>query len=239
MTLKLHEALFREPWRAYQVLTEGWEDEDWENFSEWDLQPLLGPTLAEEDVDDSFEGLFIIAAQIISRDAAPQPCYMDLVLPERIAERHFLQMSGQIRMQNGLRAPNGTVIPSIGIEKLGKYRLFYAKENPAAGIDVLKRGMQEARHEEDLAYDLAYLLRDQKRYEEAIEAFTVVLNNLRMPELIHWVYQERARMYAAIGRMDKAEADKQRYIVAYQKHFGHPPRPQDMDDFFYFGAREK
>lgn len=85
--MKLRDALFREPSLAFQVMAEDREDDD--DFNDWDLQPLSGATLAAEDVDDIFEGLFIIAAQIVSKDAAPRPCYMDLVLPERIAEHHF------------------------------------------------------------------------------------------------------------------------------------------------------
>src|SRR6266849_8517997 len=122
MAMRLHEALFREPWKAYQVMhEEGWEDEYYENCRDWELQPLSGSTLGAEHVDDVFQGLFMIAALIISNDAAPQPCYMDVVLPERIAEHHFLQVDGLITMRPGLHLPNATVIPAIGIENFGLY----------------------------------------------------------------------------------------------------------------------
>jgi hypothetical protein len=132
-------------------------------------------------------------------DEAPHPCYMDLVLPERIAEHHFLQVDGHITMKPGLHLPNGTVILAIGIENFGLYRLYYAKENPSAGIDVLTTGMQRARDRRLLADDVASLLRDEKRYEEAIEAFTLVLTENSEPHVAHMLYQERSRMHAAIG----------------------------------------
>lgn len=225
--MKLREALFREPWQAYQVL-DSYVDR-WDDFSEWDLQQLSGPTLAAEDVDDVFEGLFIVAAQIVSSDASTQPCYMDVTLPERISEHCFLLIDGRIVRRRGLHLPNATVIPAIGIESFGDYKLFYAKENPPAGIDVLRRGMQEDRR--DRAYtalDLAYLLRDEKRYAEAIEALTVFLTDHPAPYLDHMLYKERSQMYAAIGQSDKAEVDKRLAALAFQKQFGHPPAAHEM-----------
>ena len=224
--MKLHEALFRESWKAYQVLGEYWDDSD--NFNEWDMQPLSGLTLAAEDVDDVFQGLFIIEAHIVTNDAVQQSCYLDLTLPERIAEHHFVQVNGNIERRRGRRVPNGTVIPAIGIESFGNYKLFYAKENPSVGIDVLKSGMEEAHDRGYLAYDLAFLLSDEKRYPEAIEALTVFLTEHPAPHLAPTLYQERSRMYAAIGQAEKADADKQQFAVAFQKQFGHPPGPQDM-----------
>jgi len=120
------------------------------------------------------------------------------------------------------------VIPAIGIENFGVYKLYYAKENPSAGIEVLKKGMEEARERKFLADDLAYLLRDEKRFEEAIEAFTVVLTEKPEPHVTHMLYQERSRMYAAIGQSDKAEEDKQLAAIAFQMQFGHPPGPHEM-----------
>jgi hypothetical protein len=219
--MKLREALFQEPSLAYRVLE--YYADDWDDFGGWDVQPLSGPTLAAEDVDDVFQGMFIIAAHIILKDATPQPCYMDLTLPERITENHFAQSKGQIERRQGRRAPMGTVIPAIGIESFGNYKLFYAKENPSAGIDVLKSGMEYAREPGYIAYDLGYLLRDEKRWAEAIDAFTLFLEEDRATELVHSVYQEMARMYAAIGETGKAEADKREYALAFQKRFGHPP----------------
>ncbi len=224
--MKLHDALFREPWLAYQVAEIDWEDED--NFSDWDLEPLSGPTLAAEDVDDVFEGLFIIAAQIVSNHATTEPCYMDVVLPERIAEYHFLREDGRVVRKEGLSGSNWTVIPAIGIEALGVYTLYYAKQNPSLGINVLRRGMEDARERAYLAYDLAFLLRDEKRYPEAIEALTVFLTEYSAPYLAPMLYQERAQMYAAIGQLDKAEADKQQFVLAFEKQYGHPPGLQDM-----------
>jgi tetratricopeptide (TPR) repeat protein len=227
--MKLADGLFKEPWRAYQV-AEDVADEP-ENFKQWELKPLPGPTLAPEDVEGEFQGLFIIAALLVTAVAQPQPCYLDLVLPERIAEHHFVQDGVSLTRGRGRRVRNGTVIPAIGIEKLGNYTLFLAKENPSAGIDVLKNGLPNARHRDYLAYDLALLLRDQKKYEEAIDAFSIVIEESQpaeMSPILHTLYTERARLYAAIGLPEKAEADMRQHAIEFEKKYGHPPGPHEI-----------
>ena len=204
--MKLHEALFRQPYQAYEVQGEYFDRP--EDFRDWEVLPLHGPTLAAEDVEGVFQGLFIIEGQFISSNAPPQRCYIDLVLPERIAEHHFWNVNGQIDRRHGLRLQGGTIIPTIGIEALGVYKLYFAKEDPSAGINVLKTGMDQARNRSYLAYDLAFLLRDQKRLEEAIDALTIFLTEYSAPHLANILYNERSRMYAALGQLAKAEEDK-------------------------------
>jgi len=192
---------------------------------------LPGPTLAAEDLGGEFQGLFIIAAQLVTAESQPQPCYLDLVLPERIAEHHFVQDSLSLTRGRGRRVRNGTVIPAIGIEKLGNSALFFAKENPSAGIDVLKSGLPVARHRDYLAYDLAFLLRDQKRYEEAIDAFSIVIEESQPAEIspiLHSLYRERARLYAAIGQPEKAEADIRQHAIQFERKYGHLPGPHEI-----------
>jgi len=78
--MKLSAALFREPYLAYQVEQHLFLDNE-EDFANWELLPIRGHTLAGECVQGPFEGLFIIAAQLVSAESEPEPCYLDLVLP--------------------------------------------------------------------------------------------------------------------------------------------------------------
>jgi len=227
--MKLADVLFNEPWRAYQVV-ENFEEDESDNFTQWELKPLPGPTLASDDVEGEFQGLFIIAAQLVTAESQPQSCYLDLVLPERVVEDHFLLERGSIVRRKGRRGTNATVIPAIGIEKFGNYTLFFAKENPSAGIDVLKGELSNARHRDYLAYDLAFLLRDQKRYEEAIDAFSIVIEERQRAEIssiLHMLYTERARLYAAIGQPERAEADLRQRAIEFERKYGHPPGPHE------------
>ena len=226
--MKLSEALFREQWNAYRVL--GDYVDDWENFNGWELLPVDGTTLAPAGPMDPFQGFFIIAALMVSSGATPQRCYMDLTLPERISEYHFVRSEGNERItrRRGLHLRDGTVIPAIGIESLGVYKLFFADQNPQEGIKILQKGMQSARHPGFLALDLAYLLRDEKKYEDAIEAFTAVLADSPGIEIVQAVYKERAQLYMSIGHPDKAKADNHEYARLFQEQFGHPP--QEVND---------
>jgi tetratricopeptide (TPR) repeat protein len=225
--MKLEKALFREPWQVYRV----GEVDEWENWGQWDIQALPGLTLAEENVAGPFEGLFIVPALIVSSGEEPSPIYLDVTLPERIADHHYVKKGDHIERKQGRRAEHGTVIPAIGIEKLGVYKLYFAKENPAIGVDVLTRAIPEARRKQYPAYDLALLLRDQNRTEEAIEAFSIVLEGETPTEIrpiLHTLYRERAKLYELSGRPEKATEDKRRFEVAFQNKFGHAPGPNEM-----------
>jgi tetratricopeptide (TPR) repeat protein len=223
--MKLAKALFREQWQAYQV-TE--EIDDWENFGEWEVQPISGPTLAREGVQGPFQGIFIVAAQLVTSTEAPRPCYLDLVLPERVVDHHYLQAGGKVSRGRGRRVLNGTVIPSIGIEAPGVYKLFYAKEDPSAGIKVLNNGLRVGRRKQDMAYDLGLLLRDEKRYAEAAAAFSLFLAENEGEGIAHVVYKERSNMYAVLGQLDKAEEDKLQYVSLFEKKYGHAPAAHEM-----------
>src|SRR6266704_779962 len=225
MTIKLRDALFKEPYQAFQVM-EGSYADPWEEFHDWDLEPLMGPTLAKEYVRGPFEGLFIVAGKFVTQEGALLDCYLDLVLPERICEHRFLQANGQIVRSRGRRVGNSAGVPLIAIEKFGVPDLFYAKANPSVGIEALQKGLQQAKEKRNVAYDLAVLLRKEKRREEAIAAFTIVLNE--DPE-VTTIYSERRQLYQALGQYDKAEEEKRLWAIAFAKKFGRPPSAQESE----------
>jgi hypothetical protein len=170
--MRLKHALFKNSSKAFRATP---DNEDWEDFSKFDLEPLPGATLAKEYVTGAFEGSFLVVGKVVTKDKASQDCYLEVILPERICEFCFLLVDGEIVRKRGRRVGDGTAIPAIAIEKFGVPQLFYAKENPSIGIAVLKRGLNQAREKKDIAYDLAVLLRQEKRNEEAIEAFSICL----------------------------------------------------------------
>jgi len=136
-------------------------------------------------------------------------------------------VNGTIKRLRGRRASSGTTIPVVPIEKFGVPQLFYAKENPDLGIEVLEKGLRAAKEKKYIAYDLGVLLRNEKRYEGAIEAFSVVLGEDPTSEICRSVYQERSQLYKAIGQFEKAEEDKRRWATAFERKFGHPPSAQE------------
>src|SRR5260370_33891653 len=135
--MKLRDALFKEPYQSFRVTEEHLDNPD--AFHDWDLEPLMGPTLAKEYVRGPFEGLFIVAGKFVTQEGPVLDCYLDLVLPERICEYRFLQSNGQIVRSRGRRAGNAAAIPTIAIEKFGVPEWFYAKATPSVGSEVLQK----------------------------------------------------------------------------------------------------
>ena len=201
--------------------------EDGDDYRDWDLEPLLGPTLAKEYVQGPFEGLFIIAGKVVTESGPILDCYLDIVLPERICENCFLQDGDRIERRRGRRVDQGTAVPTIAIEQFGVPQLFLAKENPAFGIEVLRRGLNLAREKRNIAYDLAVLLRDSKRFEEAIEAYSIFLEEDPTANIAHSIYQQRSLLYDVIGQHDKAKEDKQLWALAFAETYGRQPTAQE------------
>jgi len=226
--MHLKEALFKNSSKAFRATT---DDENWEDFSNFDLEPLLGATLAKEYVAGPFEGTFVVAGKV-TKDESSRDCYLEVVLPERMCEFCFLLVDGEIVRKRGRRVDEGTAIPIIAIEKFGVPQLFYAKENPSVGIAVLERGLQQAREKKDIAYDLAVLLRQEKRNQEAIEAFSVCLKEAPESAIACSLYQQRWQLYKAIGEVERAAEDKRLWEVAFNRSYGRHPSVDEIQTTF-------
>jgi tetratricopeptide (TPR) repeat protein len=235
-TMRLNDALFKNSSKAFLVTK---DDENWEDFSKFDLEPLSGATLAKEYVPGPFEGSFIVAGKVVTRDEASQDCYLEVVLPERICEFCFLLVDDEIVRKRGRRVSDGTAIPVIAIEKFGVPQLFYARENPSVGIAVLQRGLQQAKEKKDIAYDLAVLLRQEKRNEEAIEAFSICLKEAPESAIACSLYQQRWQLNSEIGEVERAAEDKRLWEVAFNRAYGRHPTPDDIQANFESGLGPK
>jgi tetratricopeptide (TPR) repeat protein len=234
--MRLQDALFKDSSKAFRATT---DDENWEDFSKFDLEPLSGATLAKEYALGPFEGTFVVAGKVVTKDEASQDCYLEVILPERICEFCFLLVDGEILRKRGRRVGDGTAIPAIAIEKFGVPQLFYARENPSVGIAVLQRGLKHAREKKDIAYDLAVLLRQEKRNEEAIEAFSICLREAPESVIACSLYKERWQLYTAIGEVEKAAGDKRLWEIAFNRMYGHHPTPDEIQNNFESGFGPK
>lgn len=204
--MNLRNALFKFPYLAYRVESGYLEKE---SFQDWELEPIMGPTLAPEYVrPGALQGYFIISAKLVTSEGPMEDCYLDVSLPERISEHHLVLRDGAIVKGRGRRLSGGTIIPAVAIEKHAVYTLYLAKENPQFGIDVLRDGISHARDPVPIALDLAYVLRDAKRYKEAIDAFSVALERLPVDHTTRFYYLERAQLYEKIGELEKAQIDR-------------------------------
>ena len=135
-------------------------------------------------------------------------CYIGIMTPERIAEIVIKQDSnGQTKVES-IYDQEKTIIPSIASECFGDYELFYSKENPQIGIDILKSGLTIATNKNVVAEDLGYILRDEGRIEEAVEAFKISEENGSSSEYTFW---ELAGLYEQLGQEDKQKEYERKY----------------------------
>ncbi len=198
----IQQVLFKSPAHSFRVIEE--ESSEPDDLDAWSLCPIEGKTLAKEYVEGPFEGRFIVEGQIVKDSGTSEP-----------------------RLR-GRRTSDGTAIPSIAIEKFGVPQLFYAKENPSVGIKVLEDALRLAKEKKYVAYDLGMLLREQKRYKEAIEAFTVLLSEEVAPHIARTAYKERAQLYTTVGQHELAAKDKQSWSLAFESAYGRPPAPEEL-----------
>ena len=156
----------------------------------WTIEPTDFDLLPEE------ENIYYLKAFQVLTDNTSD-CYIGIMTPERIAETVVKkEPSGQI-VAESIYDQEQTIIPAVASDCFGNYELYYAKENPQIGIDVLKGGLEKAINKNVVAEDLGYILRDEERIEEAIEAFKISEQNGPSSE---YTYLELSRLYKRLGQ---------------------------------------
>lgn len=164
--------------------------QDEENELYWTIEPTDFDLLPEE------ENIYYVKAYQVSADYT-YDCYLGIMTPERIAETVVKrEPSGQI-VAESIFDQKQTIIPAIASDCFGAYELFYAKEHPQIGIDVLRDGLKKAINKNIVAEDLGYILRDEERIDEAIEAFRI---SEQFGPSSEYIYLELSRLYKRLGQ---------------------------------------
>ena len=165
-------------------------NQDDEDELNWIIKPTKFELLPED------EGIFFVKALQVFADTMID-CYLGIMTPERIAETVvFIASNGQT-VTKSIDDIEQTIIPAVASDCFGDYELYYAKENPQLGIDILRNGLIEASNKNIVAEDLGYILRDEGRVEEAIEAFKISEESKPSSE---YIYLELSRLYKDMGR---------------------------------------
>jgi len=177
-------------------------EQDDDNELNWTIEPTDFELIPEE------ENYYFVKAFEVSENEKTD-CYIGIMTPERIAEIVIKQnSSGQTKFES-IYDQEKTIIPAIASDCFGDYELFYSKENPQTGIDILKSGLTIATNKNVVAEDLGYILRDEGRIEEAVEAFKISEENGPSSEYTFW---ELAGLYEQLGQIDKQTEYRQKYI---------------------------
>ena len=176
-------------------------EQDDDNELNWTIESTDFELIPEE------ENYYFVKAFEISENEKTD-CYIGIMTPERIAEIVIKQGSnGQTKVES-IYEQVKSIIPSIASECFGDYELYYSKENSQIGIDILKSGLTLATNKNVVAEDLGYILRDEGRIEEAIEAFKISEENGPSSE---YTFLELAGLYEQLGQLDKQTEYRQKY----------------------------
>ena len=184
-TMKIRDIFTDIKTRVFVVTNQDDEDE-----LNWTIEPTDFDLLPEE------ENIYYVRAYQVSTDSTSD-CYVGIMTPERIAETVVKRtQNGQI-VAESIYDQEQQTIPAVASDCYGDYELFYAKENPQIGIDVLKEGLAKAVNKNVVAEDLGFILRDEERIEEAIEAFKI---SEQYGPSSEYTFLELSRLYKRLGQ---------------------------------------
>jgi tetratricopeptide (TPR) repeat protein len=176
-------------------------DQNDENELNWTIEPTNFHLIPEE------ENYYFVKAKQVSTNKTTD-CFIGIMTPERIAEIIIKRNIIRQTKVESIYDQKQTIIPAVASECYGNYELFYAKENPQIGIDILKDGITKSTNKNVVSEDLGYILRDEKRTEEAIEAFKISEEFGPSSEYTFW---ELSELYAEIGLIEKQSEYKQKF----------------------------
>ncbi len=176
-------------------------EQDDDNELNWTIEETGFELIPEE------ENYYFVKAFEVSEKGKTE-CYIGIMTPERIAEIVIKQGSnGQTKVES-IYDQVKSIIPSIASECFGDYELYYSKENSQIGIDILKSGLTIATNKNVVAEDLGYILRDEGRIEEAIEAFKI---SEKYEPSSEYIYLELSNLYKELGQADEELKYKQKF----------------------------
>ena len=170
---------------------------------DWKLEPLPTDLLSDTGAD----GLHVMKALNVLPDGTTCDCYMDINLPERISDYAYFHKNGSLRFGYHHEFP-GEIIPAAAVDCFGVYELFYSRRRPELGIDVLRRGLAAAKRKQCIAQDLGYILRDERRFQEAAEMFKIAVEE---GPSSYFIYGELAGAYAELGDA----ANERKYMAMF------------------------
>lgn len=111
--------------------------------------------LVPESNEDLWDAHFIVKA-ILSNNDYIEECYIDICIPERVSEFVFRNKENIFTIENAIEN-NLKAIPAVASEQYGDAELYYLKENPKLGIEILKKGKEISKNPSAIIDDLSFI----------------------------------------------------------------------------------
>ncbi|MBN1150461.1 hypothetical protein JXA84_04480 [candidate division WOR-3 bacterium] len=129
-------------------------------------------------------------------------CLVNISLPERIIDYVIYKSDRGFEYKEIYSLVDSEVIPAIASDAYGDYNIYYSKKNPGVGIDILKQGLKISENKTSAAEDLGYILRDEQRYTESLDAFLI---SEKYGVTSDFIYQEIRDLYLKLNDKEKAD----------------------------------
>jgi hypothetical protein len=172
---------------------------DNDQTSDWDVEVSDRPVLSQKD------GFFILKAKNILPDGSVRDCYIDLSMPERISDYVYQMCEGCLEACYHHEL-GGEIVCAVPICSFGIYELFYSRKQPDIGIEILKTGLKATNKRAAIAEDLGFILRDERRFREAAEAFEI---SVREGPSSNFIFDELAGCYDELGEKELGKKYRQ------------------------------
>src|SRR6218665_1155413 len=173
--MKLNEIFQNSACPIYKVINfyDAEKMEDW-IVEETDYQ------LIPESNDELYDAYFVVKGFLIEGSHI-EKCFIDVCIPERISEFVFRNKNGNLIIEN-IVENNLQTIPSVASEQYGDPELYYLKENPKLGIEILKAGKKISANPSAIKEDLADIWEELGKFRKMKiknidEAVNVFLNS--------------------------------------------------------------
>ena len=111
--------------------------------------------LIPESNEDLWDAYFVIKAFLVNENNI-EDCFVEVCIPERISEFVFRMVDSEMIIENVIENKL-QVIPAMASEQYGDPELYYLKENPKLGIEILKKGIEISTNPSAIEDDLAYI----------------------------------------------------------------------------------
>ncbi|SKB57868.1 hypothetical protein SAMN05660477_00007 [Soonwooa buanensis] len=192
--MKLKEIFKANNSNIFQVINDDFDDE-----LEWEIEETKFKVIPD------LEGTFYVPSILIS-EKNYEECYLEIITPERISENVVLSNDKKVSF-NLIHDLNAEIIPIVGSECLGLYELYYSKQNPIFGINILKKAFENY-PTLAITEDLGYILRDEGEYLEAINYFLI---SEKLGPSSEYIFLELSNLFKEVGNEEKATFYKQKF----------------------------
>lgn len=182
-----------------------------EEIADWQIEKTPFHIIPDPAITDMYGDFLIVKGFLIQGDKT-ENCFIDVCLPERISEFIFRMINNVVVIDNAYEK-NLKAIPAMASDCYGDYELYYSKENPQIGINVLKEGLDISSSKNVIAEDLGYILTNEGKLEEAIEAFKISEQYGASSEYTYW---ELVCLYEQLGFKD----EKEKYLQKFNDNGG-------------------